>query len=185
MANRAGKKDEIAHVTELLAGTKKHYPTGSTVLTFGGESITVDALTGEMQTLISNRAATVAAQATAKAKLDAENEQSPPLIARMNDYEKFLLLTYAKSADVLGDFGVAPPKAPTPLTAAQKAVAAAKRAATRAARHTGGTVQKKSVKGAVNVAVVVTPAPAPEPAAAPAAPAPAGTAPAGGSTPHA
>jgi hypothetical protein len=65
------------------------------------------------------------------------------------------------------------------LTAEQKAVAAAKREATRAARHTMGKNQKKAVKGAINATLVVTPANGSAPSA------PTGNPPAGGTTPHA
>ena len=51
------------------------------------------------------------------------------------------------------------------MTADQKAVAVAKRAATRTARHTAGPKQKAAIKGNVTVAVVTTPA-APPPAKA-------------------
>jgi hypothetical protein len=44
----------------------------------------------------------------------------------------------------------------TPLTVEAKAAAAAKRASTRAARHTLGTKQKKAIKGDVT-GVLVTP----------------------------
>jgi hypothetical protein len=42
----------------------------------------------------------------------------------------------------LADFGLNPKKARTPLTIEEKAAAAAKRKATRAARHTMGSKQK-------------------------------------------
>ena len=56
---------------------------------------------------------------------------------------------------MLADFGINP-KARAPLTVEAKAAAAAKRAATRAARHTMGSQQKKAIKGDVT-GVLVTP----------------------------
>jgi hypothetical protein len=53
------------------------------------------------------------------------------------------------------------PKARTPLTVEAKTAAVAKRNATRAARHTAGSKQKMSVKGAVT-GIVVTPVTAKE-----------------------
>jgi hypothetical protein len=44
-------------------------------------------------------------------------------------------IAFAGHADQLGDFGLEPPKVRTPLTADQKAEAAAKAKATRAANH--------------------------------------------------
>jgi hypothetical protein len=84
---------------------------------------------------------------------------------------------------VLADFGLRPKKAPTPLTVEEKAAAAAKRKATRVARNTMGSQQKKAVTGTF-VGVVVTPiwtAPITPAPAAPNGPTPGPT---GGTTPH-
>jgi hypothetical protein len=92
---------------------------------------------------------------------------------------------FGNQPDVLADFGLVPRKAPTPLTVEQKAAAAAKRKATRAARNTMGAVQKKKVVGTVT-GVTITPITAPEPiapvTATPTAPIPGATT--GGGTPH-
>jgi hypothetical protein len=62
---------------------------------------------------------------------------------------------------VLADFGIST-KTRTPLTVEQKAAAAAKRTATRAARGTKGAKQKKGIKGDV-VGITVTPVTASKP----------------------
>jgi hypothetical protein len=62
---------------------------------------------------------------------------------------------------VLADFGISL-KQRGPLTVEEKTAAVAKRAATRAARHTMGPKQKLEVKGDVT-GVVVTPVKAPDP----------------------
>jgi len=80
---------------------------------------------------------------------------------------------------VLADFGIQPPKVRVPLTVEAKAAAAAKRAATRAARHTMGSQQKKAVKGDVT-GIVMTPITAAPPTVT--TPAPAGS-PSSGTTP--
>ncbi len=68
-----------------------------------------------------------------------------------------LIAQYGKSANaVLNDFGMTAPKAPGPKTVDAKATAAVKRSATRVARHTMGSVQKKGVTGNV-VGINVTP----------------------------
>jgi hypothetical protein len=63
----------------------------------------------------------------------------------------------ANANAVLNDFGMEAPKPKGPKTVATKAVAAQKRDATRAVRHTMGKVQKKSVKGTVQVPVATVP----------------------------
>ena len=71
-------------------------------------------------------------------------------------YREWIAVTYAGTPSLLADYGVSPRKVPTPPTAEQKAAAALKRKATRAARGTLGSVQKKAVKGDV-VGIAVTP----------------------------
>jgi hypothetical protein len=117
------------------------------------------------------------ARATATAKVAAENEQTPDLLALIRAFEAFVRFTFGSSPEALADFGLAPPKARTPLTAEQLAVAVAKREATRVARGTKSAKQKKTIKGNVTAKLVVTPAgsgaasaptpPAPAPAVAP------------------
>ncbi len=77
---------------------------------------------------------------------------------------------FGKDGPALTSFGFSPAK-PVKKTAETKAAAAVKTAATREARHTMGTVQKKSVKGDV-VAIAVTPlvASPPQPASGASAP---------------
>jgi hypothetical protein len=83
--------------------------------------------------------------------------QGPPLRSRMAAFVAFVKASFGPTPDVLADFGLKPKKAPTPLTIEQKAAAAAKRAATRAARRTMGAKQKKAVKGTITT-IVSTPA---------------------------
>jgi hypothetical protein len=93
------------------------------------------------------------AKAAAKAKIADELAQASPLRSHMAAFVAFVKVAFGKSPDVLADFGLKPRKMKTPLTIEQKAAAAAKRKATRAARHTMGTSQKKKVKGTT----IVTP----------------------------
>jgi hypothetical protein len=180
-------------VQNLIVGANKHFPDASQSLTFGGATRTVTALTQLLQSYVDLRATVLASQAATKTKIATERNQTPSLLAVIDEFVAFVKVTFGNQPDVLADFGLAPPKARTPLTAEQKAVAAAKRAATRTARATKGKVQKKAVKGAVSATLVVTPLagpppvvttppPATTPVAAP-APAPV-TAPVGGTTPH-
>ena len=80
----------------------------------------------------------------------------------MQDYAAWVAVTYRSTPTLLSDFGVAPRKGRTPLTSSEQAVAVAKRASTRKARSTMGSVQKKGVKGDVT-SVTLTPVHAPKP----------------------
>jgi hypothetical protein len=184
-----GKHEKAVQVANIITGTKKHLPNGNQSITIAGATMTVDQATAKMQTFVDNRDAVETAQATASAKVAAEQAQAPSLLAFIAAFVTFIRLTFGESADVLGDFDIPPPKVRTPMTAEQKAVAAAKRIATRQARGTTSAKAKKDVKGNITAKLVVTPAtpaspeaPAAAPAAAPAGGTPPAT-PAGGTPP--
>ena len=181
--NKQNKADRVSFAKQLIAGTSKHFTDGSQQLPVGGVQRTVTAVTQLLQSFVDLRAAVIASQATTQSKVEAEREQGPSLLAVIDEFVAFLRFTYGKQPEVLAYFGLAPSRAPAPQTAEQKAVAVAKRAATRQARHTMGKNQKKDVKGAVSAALVVTPVDGSKPAVVP-APAPAASSepPTGGST---
>lgn len=164
--NEKGKNNRSAGAQRLIAGFKKRLPNGLQVLPMGGTPLTVDGATAKLQQLVDLREAVTAAQATAAARVGAEDAAMPPLSALIKALIACIRVMFGDDVTALADFGVAPHKAPTPLTAAAKAVAAAKREATRKARGTRSAKQKKAIKGNVTAAVVVTPA-APAPAPAP------------------
>ncbi|HEY8087284.1 MAG TPA: hypothetical protein VIF09_05555 [Polyangiaceae bacterium] len=173
-----GKGTRATRAGQLIAGARKRFPNGSQKLTLGGAlgDVTVDAVVAGLQQLIDDRATVTAAQATARDKVQAERAAAPSLVALMNAFESFIRFMYSADSTVLADYGLPPRKQRAPLTAEQKAVAAAKRKATRAARGTTSAKAKRAIKGNVTAQVVVTPANAAQ-AAAPVATPPA-TAPA-------
>jgi hypothetical protein len=83
--------------------------------------------------------------------------RDPELAKFFDDYVAFVRVTIGAHADALVDFGLTTPKTRAPLTAEQKAVAAAKRKATRAARGTKSKKAKQSVHGSVDAKLIVTP----------------------------
>ena len=172
----------VQRVRDLIAGTMKHSPTGP--LSLGGRAFTAQSLIQFLQDMENAISQVDTAKASWKGALknlaDAQAKVGPTLGA----YRSWVQATYGNAPATLADFGLAPPKARAPLTTEQQAAAVAKRKATKAARHTMGTVQKKAVKGNVT-GVVVTPIPAPLPTAASPAAGPAvQTASPTGSTPH-
>jgi hypothetical protein len=152
-----GKNSQAALAKQLIAGVNKHFPNGSQQLQVGGATFTVTGLTTLLQSVVDNREAVEVSKAASKAKVQAEAAQAPSRRALMHALETMVRSNFGNSADVLADFGLAPPKARTPRTAEQKAVSAAKGAATRKARGTMGKNQKKNVKGSITAKLVVTP----------------------------
>ena len=162
------KAAALAHVQVLIAGTTKHFPNGS--FTIGNTTYTSASLIQVFQGLVSAALARNVAETGAKDALKAEQATQAQVDPILRAYERLVLVTFAGATQTLADFGLAPPKARTPLTAQQLAARAAKAKATRIARGTTSNKKKLAVKGDVT-GVIVTPVTAPT-AAMPASPAP-------------
>ncbi len=168
-------------VSSLIAGTQKHTPTGP--LTFGGATYDATTLVQTLQSLGNAITAADGAKAKWNDTLKIVQDEQVKVAPVIRDYQSYLVSLLGNAPSTLADYGLVPRKVPAPMTSEQKAAAVAKRAATRAARHTMGTVQKKGIKGSVT-GVVVTPVSAPSSTASPAAGATAQTASPMGSTPR-
>ncbi len=156
----------------LIAGTQKHMPTGS--LTVGGATYTGATIVQALQGLADSLASVDAAKASWKEALKNETDARAKVGPVVQDYRSWLVASLGNAPSTLADYGLSPPKARTPLTAEEKVAQAQKAKATRAARHTMGSVQKKAVKGTVPAAAPVIPSTA----SPPVAPSPVASAPA-------
>jgi hypothetical protein len=161
------KAAALAHVLALIAGTQKHLPNGS--FTIGTVTYTSASLIQVLQDLASAMQARDAAETGAKDALAAAQAAQAKVGPILRAYEHLVLVTFAGATQTLADFGLAPPKARTPLTAQQLAARAAKAKATRVARGTTSKKQKLALKGDVT-GVIVTPVTLPT-AATPTSPA--------------
>ena len=150
-----GKGTVAAAAEELIAGANKHLANVTQVIVAGG-SFTPAQVTSKLQSIVNLRDDVETAQAVSAAKVATEKAELPSLRTFMGAFVTFVKAAYGSSPDVLADFGMRPNKVRTPLTVEQKAAATAKRKATREARNTMGSQQKKAVKGDVT-GVVVTP----------------------------
>jgi hypothetical protein len=97
----------------------------------------------------------------------------------VHDLKQYVIGSFGATSSKLADFGFTPHKVVV-LTPAQKAAAAAKRAATRKARNTMGPKAKLKVTGATASAPTATPAGNAAPATAPTVTVNVSAAPAGG-----
>jgi hypothetical protein len=155
MATNTSAKGHVVDTTkQLIVGATKHFATGTTV-SFAGGSYTPDQVAQKLQSLVDLRSNVDAAKATVRATLALEAAQAPALTAFSRQFKAFVKATFVNSPDVLADFGISL-KQRGPMTVEEKTAAVAKRAATRAARHTMGVKQKLDVKGDVT-GVVITP----------------------------
>jgi hypothetical protein len=148
------KAAALAHVLALIAGTQKHLPNGS--FTIGSVTYTSASVVQVLQDLVSAMQARDAAETGAKDASTAAQATQAKVGPILRAYERLVLVTFAGATQTLADFGLAPPKARTPLTAQQLTARAAKAKATRVARGTTSKKQKLAVKGDVT-GVLVTP----------------------------
>jgi hypothetical protein len=160
------KAAALAFVQALIAGTLKHFPSGS--FTLGNVTFTTASLVQLFQNLAASMTALNVAQTNAKDALAATQALQASVDPVIQAYKRFVLAAFSNATQTLSDFGVPPPKARTPLTSEQLAAKVAKAKATRAARGTTSKKQKLALKGNVT-GVTVTPVTAPT-AAPPAAP---------------
>jgi hypothetical protein len=155
MTTKVQGKGQVSVVAQqLIAGAAKHF-TNMAQLTLLGGSFTPAELAAKLQSVVTLRSEVDAAKATTQAKLAIETANMPALRALMSATVTYVKAVYGNSPDVLADFGIQT-KVRVPLTVEAKVAAAAKRAATRAARHTMGKQQRKAIKGDVT-GVLVTP----------------------------
>jgi hypothetical protein len=145
----------------MIAGTTKHLAGGAS-FSFASRTFAPADVQALLQAFIDLRAAVEAARAALQTKLVEEAAQAPALRDLIAGYAAFVKVSFSQSPDVLADFGLAPKKERAPLTIEQRALANERRNATRAARHTMGSRQKKAVKGTVTT-IIAPPPPASKP----------------------
>ncbi|MGA7121087.1 MAG: hypothetical protein WBY94_13365 [Polyangiaceae bacterium] len=171
------KATTLTQVQALIAGTEKHFPSGS--FTLGNTAYTTATLTQAFQSLANTLVALNAAHASLKDAVTAAQTIDAKVGPLVRDFKRYVVSTFGAATQELADFGLPPPKARKPLTTEQRAAATAKLRATRAARGTTSRKQKLAVKGDVTGVVIkpVTSAATP-PAAAQTAPSTSAPAPA-------
>jgi len=164
-SKKSNGKDALAVLAaSLAAGAQKHFPAGSS-LSVGGAMLTLVQIAAQLNGFAALRTDVDTARAALDTKIAAETAQATAMRAFMSAFERIVRGSFGNQPDVMADFGLAPNKVRAPLTVVQKAAAAAKRKATRAARGTTSSKAKQAIKGNVT-GVVVTPVTAEPPAAA-------------------
>jgi hypothetical protein len=158
ITSNKSKAAALAQVQAIIAGTTKHFPNAS--FTIGGTVYPAASLIQVLEGLASAMTARSTAHAAARDALAAEHAAQAQVGPILLAYKRLVLAAFANTAQTLVDFGLAPPRARTPLTTEQRAVQVAKARATRAARGTTSRKQKLAIKGHVT-GVVVTPVTAP------------------------
>jgi hypothetical protein len=172
------RTDQTTAEQNLVDGLNKHAQT-ITSMVIAGVTMTTKDIIANLQTRILSAKTAQSTRATWQTAVKTDKEDRVKTRTFVSGLKQALLVAFAGQIDALADFGLVARK-PRVLTPEQKTAAAAKAKATRAARHTVGSKQKKAIKGTVPQTAPATP-PA-SPAATP-APAPA-VAPTPATTPH-
>jgi hypothetical protein len=154
MRKNRNKGQVVVAARKFIAGTSKHL--GSmTQVSLAGSSFTPGQITSTLQAVIDLHTEVEAAKATAAAKIANEDAHLTTARALMSALESFVRAIFGSAPDVLADFGLAP-RANGQVTVEARAVAVAKGKATRSARHTMGSEQKKGVKGVVPDVITIS-----------------------------
>jgi hypothetical protein len=140
----------------LITGTQKHL--ANETLAFNGATFAAPALIQLLQQLIDVVTRSDAAKADWKDALKSMKDGKATIAPVLGAYHAFVVNRFGNAPSTLEDFGIAPRKVRTPLTAEQKAVAAVQRKATRAARYIVGKKQRAKIK-APAATTPATPAP--------------------------
>jgi hypothetical protein len=152
---KTNRVKQLAANQTFINGLTKHADKLS-ALTVGGAPVKVADVVAALKAEIAAENAVAPAKATWEATVQAAKDQRAKTKTALTGVKQSLQLMFAGQVETLGDFGLKPRKQPAPRTPQQKAASVAKAKATRQARHTMGSVQKKAVQGDV-AGVTVTP----------------------------
>src|SRR5258708_40314719 len=137
MSTQLNRTQQQTGDQNLIDGLKKHEQTLPSLL-IGGTSLKTADIIGILQARINARNAVAPSRATWQTDVKADRDERAKTNAFVSGLRQALQVAFAGSIDTLADFGLKAHKQRTPRTPAEKAVAAAKAQATRAARHTMG-----------------------------------------------
>ncbi len=156
MATKPNKPTIKAADAKMIAGIAKNLASMATV-TLNAQQYSLAQLTAIYQADSAAIDATDTAHATWQQKV-ADEQATHAITAKVTRALRSFLLGYYGDAAVaiLGDFGLNAPKSTATTNVATKALAAAKGKATRAARGTTGSVQKKAVTGNLTSVVLTS-----------------------------
>jgi hypothetical protein len=148
MGNKNAKRgDRLAGFQGMIDGTKQFLSKYQS-LAIGSEELTPAQMLAIFEELLTSGKSVVTATDAKTTAVKADRELRGKYADFINAFKRIVIGMYAKSPDTLGVFALKPPKKGT-RTVQAKAAAAEKVVATRKARHTMGSQQKKDIKGVV------------------------------------
>jgi hypothetical protein len=151
--SRISKKQSLVMDQALIAGIHKHLSSFDFIVDSKAE--TAAQVLAVLRRRVKLAEAVEEAHAALATAILASDEEATATTAFVRSIRQGILAMFANSPTILADFDMSVRKSPTPLTAAEQMLAVEKRAATRAARHTMGPVQKAAIHGTLSGPVVV------------------------------
>jgi hypothetical protein len=139
---------------KLIAGLNKHVSTVP-ALVIAGTTIATKDIVATLQPRIDTANAVLPARAGWLAAVQASDTELAKTRTFVSNLKQALLVAFSGQVDALADFGLTAKK-PSVMSPETRVAAIAKMKATRAARHTMGSLQKKGIRGDVT-GIVVTP----------------------------
>ena len=162
--NKQSLQAQQAADQALVDGFTKHQATLPSVI-IAGTAVPTTTIIGTLQKRIAARAAVPPAKAAYQALVQADQDERTSTKAFVSGARQAVQVMFTGQIETLGDFGLKPRKAPTPLTPEQMVAKAAKAKATRDANHPTtakagatpqGTTAPATSPAAVAPAAVVT-----------------------------
>ena len=158
MANsETSRTERQARDARVIVGITKRL---QTPVVLGGVSYTPAALTAVLQHAIDSANQVTSTRGQWLAAVQADRAMASQTAKMLTGLQEHLRQLFNNDPEALADFGFAPKKKPAAQTVAEKVVAVAMRASTRAARHTMGSKQRLEIKGTLTGPVVIPVGPA-------------------------
>ena len=105
-----GKAATVARMQAIITGLQKRFPNGN--FTLGNQTFTTASLVTLFQGVIDATTKVNASQASAKVAVTGMRTAQANVGPVFLVLKRWLVSTYGTAADILGDFGLEPPKAP-------------------------------------------------------------------------
>jgi hypothetical protein len=134
--------------SKRLAALKQYVSTSKATIAINGETYKVSDVIAMYQECLDTRATLNTQRAQVKATMASRSAAETQRQAADRALKPWVINQYGANSQQAHDFGFPPPKVPA-RTADEKAQTAALSLATREARHTMGSKQKKSIKGTI------------------------------------
>jgi hypothetical protein len=155
------KSSESAIDSKLIAGLQSPEASLPGTLFLDGQTYTAPQAVAVLQNRVNAINAVTTAKAAWQGAVKANLATKAATKVVVADLRQQLLLWFSKTPSVLANFGLTPKKTAS-KTVVTKAVAVAKLRATRLARGTKGSDQKRVIKGAVSAMISIPTAPQPK-----------------------